>query len=71
MNRVLFQLCFEYVKYYATMDLLISVDGIDAERLKLFRLMQDRCKKLESEIEQAIVENDLLNNMTKENEEVN
>lgn len=65
MNRLLFQLCFEYVKCYSTIELLISVDGIDAERLKLFRLMQDRCKRLEREMEECIVENDLLNNMKK------
>ena len=63
MNRLLFQLCFEYVKCYSTIELLINVNGIDAERLKLFRLMQDRCKRLEHEMEECIVENDLLNNM--------
>lgn len=37
---------------------------MESERLKLFRLMQDRMKELESEIETCIVENDLINNMT-------
>lgn len=66
MNRYLFQLCFDYVKCYSAIELLISVDGIDAERLKLFRLMQNRCKQLEQEMEQCIVENDLLNSMGNE-----
>ena len=66
MNRMLFQLCFDYVKCYSTIELLISVDGIDAERLKLFRLMQNRCRDLEHEMEQCIVENDLLNSMGNE-----
>ena len=65
MNRHLFQLCFEYVKCYSMIECLISVDGIEAERLKLFRLMQNRCRQLEQEMEECIVENDLLNNMNK------
>jgi len=61
MNRQLLELCVEYVKCYQILDCLLCLNGIDAERLKLFRLTQERCKRLESEMEQCIVENDLLN----------
>ena len=61
MNRELLELCVEYVKCYQILDCLLCLNGIDAERLKLFRLTQERCKRLESEMEQCIVENDLLN----------
>lgn len=66
MNNQLLKLCVEYVKCYQILDCLLCLDGIDAERLKLFRLTQERCKRLESEMEQCIVENDLLNSMGNE-----
>ncbi len=64
MNKKLYTLCSEYSTCFETILLLINIDGVESERLKLFRLMQDRMKELESEIETCIVENDLINNMT-------
>lgn len=61
MNRRLYQLCHEYVKCYEVLSCLMAVDGIDGERLKLFRLMQERTENLESEMETCIVEGDLMN----------
>lgn len=66
MNRRLLELCVEYVKCYQILDCLLCLDGIEAERLKLFRLTRDRCKKLEQEMEECIVTNDLLNSMGNE-----
>ena len=66
MNRQLYQLCIDYIRCYDLLQALISIDGIDSERLKLFRLTQTRMKEIEREFETAIVENDLLNSMTKE-----
>ena len=39
MKRKLYLLCQDYVRCYGVLDCLISVDGLDAESLKLFRLM--------------------------------
>ena len=61
MNRKLLELCVEYIKCYQIMDCLMILDGIEAERLKLFRLAQNRCRNLETEMETVLVENDLLN----------
>lgn len=61
MNRHLFELCFEYVKCFSILECLISIEGIEAERLKLFRLTGERCRMLEQEIGEVIVENDLKN----------
>ena len=69
MNRQLYQLCIDYIRCYDLLHALISIDGIDSERLKLFRLTQTRMKEIEREFETAIVENDLLNSMIKEKKE--
>ena len=67
MNRQLFLLCQQYVYYYGVIEALINTVGIvEAERLKLFQLMLSRMRELESEIELAVVENDLENGMDKE-----
>ena len=44
------------------------LDGIEAERLKLFRLSQNRCRNLETEMETVLVENDLLNGEYNDNQ---
>ena len=67
MNRQLFLLCQQYVYAYGVIEALINTVGIvEAERLKLFQLMLSRMRELESEIELAVVENDLENGMDKE-----
>ena len=67
MNKQLFQLCQQYVYCYGVIEALINIVGIvEAERLKLFQLMLSRMRELESEIELAVVENDLENGMDKE-----
>ena len=63
MNRRLYELCHEYVKCYEVLSCLLAVDDIGKERLKLFRLMEGRTEKLESEIESCIVEGDLMKGM--------
>ena len=64
MNRQLFLLCQQYVYAYGVIEALINTVGIvEAERLKLFQLMLSRMRELESEMELAIVENDLENGM--------
>lgn len=63
MNRRLYELCHEYVKCYEVLSCLLAVDDIGKERLKLFRLMEGRTEKLESEIESCIVEGDLRKGM--------
>ena len=63
MNMELYKLCSEYCTCFTTVNLLIQLSGVEAERLKLFRLMQNRMQELEKNIETCIVENDLLNNM--------
>ena len=68
MNRQLYQLCIDYIRCYDILHALISIDGIDSERLKLFRLTQNRMKEIERDFETAIVENDLLNSMTEKKE---
>lgn len=67
MNRELYELCHEYCKCYDILGCLLSVDEIADERLKLFRLVDERTRKLESEIENCIVECDLRRGMV-ENE---
>ena len=67
MNRQLFLLCQQYVYAYGVIEALLNIVGIvEAERLKLFQLMLSRMRELESEIELAVVENDLENGMDKE-----
>ena len=67
MNRQLFLLCQQYVYAYGVIEALINTVGIvEAERLKLFQLMLSRMRELESEMELAVVENDLENGMGKE-----
>ena len=63
MNRRLYELCHEYVKCYEVLSCLLAIDDIGKERLKLFRLMEGRTEKLESEIESCIVEGDLRKGM--------
>ena len=65
MNRKLYSLCLEYMNCYGILQTLISMDGIDHERLKIFRVTADRIHELEKEMETVIVENDLENNMMK------
>ena len=59
MNKELYELCHEYCKCYDVLTCLLAVDEIADERLKLFRLMEERTERLESEIEHCIVEHDL------------
>ena len=66
MNRQLFLLCQQYVYAYGVIEALLNTAGIEAERLKLFQLMLSRMRELESEMELAVVENDLENGMGKE-----
>ena len=66
MNRQLFQLCQQYVYCFGLIETLINTAGIESERLKIFRLTQNRMRMLEEEMEQCIVENDLENGMDKE-----
>ena len=66
MNRQLFQLCQQYVYCYGVIEALLNMNGIESERLKIFRLTQNRMRMLEEEMEQCIVENDLENRMDKE-----
>ena len=66
MNRQLFLLCQQYVYAYGVIEALLNTAGIEAERLKLFQLMLSRMRELESEMELAVVENDLENGMDKE-----
>ena len=66
MNRQLFLLCQQYVYAYGVIEALLNMNGIESERLKIFRLTQNRMRMLEEEMEQCIVENDLENGMDKE-----
>jgi hypothetical protein len=62
MNRQLFLLCQQYVYAYGVIEALINTAGIEAERLKLFRLTQNRMRMLEEEMESCIIVNDLEKN---------
>ena len=66
MNRQLFLLAQQYVYSYGVIEALLNMNGIESERLKIFRLTQNRMRMLEEEMEQCIVENDLENGMDKE-----
>jgi hypothetical protein len=66
MNRQLFLLAQQYVYCYGVIEALLNMNGIESERLKIFRLTQNRMRMLEEEMEQCIVENDLENGMDKE-----
>lgn len=63
MNQYLYSLCLEYVRCYGSIQTLIAVEGIDAERLKLFSLLINRCNSLEAEISQCTVESELKSEM--------
>jgi hypothetical protein len=62
MNRQLFQLCQQYVYCYGVIEALLNMNGIESERLKLFRLTQNRMRMLEQEMESCIIVNDLEKN---------
>jgi hypothetical protein len=62
MNRELFLLCQQYVYCFGLIETLINTAGIEAERLKLFRLTQNRMRMLEQEMESCIIVNDLEKN---------
>ena len=66
MNRQLFLLAQQYVYCYGVIEALLNMNGIESERLKIFRLTQNRMRMLEEEMGQCIVENDLENGMDKE-----
>ena len=59
MNRKLYLLCQDYVRCYGVLDCLISVDGLEAESLKLFRLTKERMERLENEFVKIIVNNEV------------
>lgn len=68
MNMELYHLCHEYCTCFSTVNMLIKINGVESERLKLFRLMTNRMAELEREIETCIVENDLVNQMMEKKE---
>lgn len=55
MNKELVELCSEYVECYKVVLCLLEVNGIESERLKLFRIMQDRMSILEKELFELLV----------------
>ena len=59
MNRRLYLLCQDYVRCYGVLECLISVDGLEAESLKLFRLTKDRIERLEEEFVKTVVSNEV------------
>ena len=59
MNRKLYLLCQDYVHCYGILESLISIDGLEAESLKLFRLTKERLEKLEDEFVKTIVSNEV------------
>ncbi len=59
MNRRLYLLCQDYVRCYGVLECLISVDGLEAESLKLFRLTKERMEHLENEFVKIIVNNEV------------
>lgn len=59
MNRRLYLLCQDYIKCYGVLECLISVDGLEAESLKLFRLTKDRIERLEEEFVKIVVDKEL------------
>ena len=59
MNRKLYLLCQDYVSCYGILESLISIDGLEAESLKLFRLTKERLEKLEDEFVKTIVSNEV------------
>jgi len=62
MNRQLFLLAQQYVYCYGVIEALLNMNGIEAERLKIFRLTQNRMRMLEEEMESCIIVNDLEKN---------
>ena len=68
MNMELYQLCHEYCTCFSIVNMLISIAGVESERLNLFRLMQTRMRELEHKIETCLVENDLTNQMMEKKE---
>jgi hypothetical protein len=62
MNRELFLLCQQYVYCYGVIEALLNMNGIESERLKIFRLTQNRMRMLEEEMESCIIVNDLEKN---------
>ena len=59
MNKDLLELCMEYNDVYNVIDCLINVNGIDSERLTLFRVMKDRLNVLEKDMFNLLVEMDV------------
>lgn len=59
MNHRLYLLCQDYIKCYGVLECLISVDGLEAESLKLFRLTKDRIERLEEEFVKIVVDKEL------------
>ena len=55
MNKELVELCNEYVECYRVILCLLDVNGIESERLKLFRIMQERMGILEKELFELLV----------------
>ena len=62
MNRELFLLCQQYVYCYGVIEAILNMNGIESERLKIFRLTQNRMRMLEEEMESCIIVNDLEKN---------
>jgi hypothetical protein len=62
MNRQLFLLAQQYVYCYGVIEALLNMNGIESERLKIFRLTQNRMSMLEQEMESCIIVNDLEKN---------
>ena len=62
MNRELFVLAQQYVYCYGVIEALLNMNGIESERLKIFRLTQNRMRMLEEEMESCIIVNDLEKN---------
>jgi hypothetical protein len=62
MNRQLFLLAQQYVYAYGVIEALLNMNGIESERLKIFRLTQNRMRMLEEEMESCIIVNDLEKN---------
>jgi hypothetical protein len=62
MNRQLFLLAQQYVYCYGVIEALLNMNGIESERLKIFRLTQNRMRMLEEEMESCIIVNDLEKN---------
>lgn len=58
MNKDLLELCMEYNDVYKVIDCLVNVNGIDSERLTLFRVMKNRLSVLEKDMFNLLVEKD-------------